>query len=46
MATCDYRVEFARAEINQNGWMFWPPVRVCYETVINEYPSRWSGAGE
>ena len=46
LATIDYREEFAREEINQNGWMIWPPIRYSYETVNNNYPNRKTEGGE
>ena len=36
LATTDYRDPFVQDEIQQNGWMLWPPIRYSYRTVNNE----------
>ena len=46
LATIDYREEFAREEINANGWMIWPPIRYSYDTVNNNYPNRKTENGD
>jgi microcin C transport system permease protein len=46
LATIDYREEFAREEINANGWMIWPPIRYSYDTVNNNYPNRKTESGD
>jgi microcin C transport system permease protein len=42
LAVTNYRDEFNAAEIADNGWMIWPPVRFSYQTVDNFLP--YSGA--
>ncbi len=39
LATTDYRDPFVQKEINDNGWMVWPPIRYSYGTVNNEIPT-------
>ncbi len=39
LATTDYRDPFVQKEINDNGWMIWPPIRYSYGTVNNEIPT-------
>ncbi len=39
LATTDYRDPFVQGEINDNGWMVWPPIRYSYGTVNNEIPT-------
>ncbi len=31
--TTDYRDEFVQEEINENGWMLWPPIPFSYDTL-------------
>lgn len=38
LATADYRDFFVADEINDNGWMLWPPVRYSYRTVDERVP--------
>ena len=38
LARTDFRDPFIQDEINNNGWMLWPPVRYSYNTVNNELP--------
>ena len=39
LATTDYRDPFVQDEIEENGWMVWPPIRYSYRTVNNELPT-------
>jgi microcin C transport system permease protein len=39
LATTDYRDPFVQKEIEDNGWMVWPPIRYSYGTVNNEIPT-------
>jgi microcin C transport system permease protein len=36
LATTDYRDPVNQKEIEDNGWMIWPPIRYSYRTVNNE----------
>ncbi|MDN2567331.1 ABC transporter permease [Aquibium sp. A9E412] len=38
LAVTDYRDPVIQQEIEDNGWMVWPPVRYSYRTVNNEIP--------
>ena len=37
-AEADYRDPFIRDEINDNGWMIWPPIRFSYRTINYDLP--------
>ena len=39
LAQTDYRDPFIADEINQNGWMLWPPVRFSYRTHNLDLPT-------
>ena len=39
LARTDFRDPFIQEEVNNNGWMIWPPIRYSYQTVNNELPS-------
>ena len=39
LATTDYRDPFVQKEIEDNGWMVWPPIRYSYGTVNNAIPT-------
>jgi microcin C transport system permease protein len=39
LAETDYRDEFIRKEIEDNGWMLWPPLRYSYGTVNKNPPT-------
>lgn len=39
LAVTDYRDPFIQEEIEENGWMIWPPIRYSYRTVNNEIPT-------
>jgi microcin C transport system permease protein len=39
LARTDFRDPFIQEEVNNNGWMVWPPIRYSYQTVNRELPS-------
>ena len=39
LAETDYRDEFIQKEIDDNGWMLWPPLRYSYNTVNKNPPT-------
>lgn len=39
LARTDYRDPFIRDEIEDNGWMLWPPIRYSYRSVNKNVPS-------
>src|SRR5690606_37625318 len=39
LAITDYRDPFIQEEIEEHGWMIWPPIRYSYRTVNNEIPT-------
>ena len=39
LAETDYRDSFIQTEIEQNGWMLWPPLRYSYDTVNKNPPT-------
>ncbi|MDZ7822641.1 MAG: ABC transporter permease [Ahrensia sp.] len=39
LARTDYTDPFIQEEINQNGWMVWPPIRYSYRTTNKEVPT-------
>ncbi len=39
LAQTDYRDPFIQEEIQNNGWMLWPPIRYSYSTVNLELPT-------
>ena len=38
LAVTDYKDPFVATEINNNGWMIWPPIRYSYQTINYDYP--------
>ena len=40
LAVTDYRDPVILDEIQNNGWMLWPPIRYSYETINKDYPRR------
>jgi len=38
LATTDYKDPFIIDEIEQNGWMIWPPIRYSYTSINKDYP--------
>ncbi len=45
LAITDYRDPVILDEIQQNGWMLWPPVRYSYGTINKDYPRIKSSEG-
>jgi microcin C transport system permease protein len=39
LARTDFRDPFIQEEVNEHGWMMWPPIRYDYRAVNNELPS-------
>ncbi|WP_237154380.1 ABC transporter permease [Oryzibacter oryziterrae] len=39
LAITNYRDPFNRDEIEQNGWMIWPPIRYSFDTVNSSAPT-------
>jgi microcin C transport system permease protein len=39
LAVTDYRDPFIQEEIEEHGWIVWPPIRYSYRTVNNEIPT-------
>ena len=39
LAETDYRDDFVRKEIDDNGWIVWPPLRYSYNTVNKNPPT-------
>jgi microcin C transport system permease protein len=44
LAVTDYKDPVIMDEIEQNGWMIWPPIRYSYSSINKDYP-RIQGAG-
>lgn len=40
LAVTDYKDPQNIEEINNNGWMLWPPIRYSYNTINKDYPRR------
>ncbi len=40
LAVTDYRDPVIIEEIENNGWMLWPPIRYRYDTINKDYPRR------
>lgn len=38
LAVTDYRDPVILDEINNNGWMIWPPIRYSYNSINRDYP--------
>jgi microcin C transport system permease protein len=38
LAITDYKDPVILDEINQNGWMLWPPIRYSYNSINKDYP--------
>ncbi len=38
LAITDYKDPVILDEINQNGWMLWPPIRYSYNSINRDYP--------
>jgi microcin C transport system permease protein len=39
LARTDFRDPFIQEEVNEHGWLLWPPIRYDYRAVNNELPS-------
>jgi microcin C transport system permease protein len=39
LAETDYRDDFIKKEVEDNGWMIWPPFRYSYDTVNKNPPT-------
>ena len=46
LAITDYKDPEIQQEIEDNGWMIWPPIRYSYSSVNNDYPLRKSKSGD
>lgn len=46
LAVTDYKDPEIKQEIEDNGWMIWPPIRYSYSSVNNDYPLRKSKSGD
>jgi microcin C transport system permease protein len=38
LAVTDYKDPFIIEEIQNNGWMLWPPIRYSYSSINRDYP--------
>ncbi|MGE0627108.1 MAG: ABC transporter permease [Hyphomicrobiaceae bacterium] len=38
LAITDYKHPDIQQEINENGWMLWPPIRYSYSTINKDHP--------
>ena len=45
LAVTDYRDPMIIEEIQNNGWMVWPPIRFRYDTINKDYPNRADANG-
>lgn len=45
LATTDYKDPTIAKEIEDNGWMLWPPIRYSYSSVNKTYPRIKSASG-
>ena len=45
LAVTDYRDPHNLNEIQENGWMLWPPIRYSYSTINKDYPRRKGEGG-
>ena len=46
LAITDYKDPEIQQEIEDNGWMIWPPIRYSYSSVNSDYPLRKSKSGD
>ena len=44
-AVTDYKDPLIQNEIEQNGWMIWPPIRYSYSSINKDYPRLKTPAG-
>ncbi len=45
LAITDYKDPVIKDEIEQNGWMLWPPIRYSYTSINKDYPRLKGGEG-
>jgi microcin C transport system permease protein len=45
LAVTDYKDPVNLEEINQHGWMLWPPIRYSYNSINKDYPRLKSTEG-
>lgn len=45
LAITDYKDPVISDEIEQNGWMIWPPIRYSYQSINKDYPLLKTGEG-
>jgi microcin C transport system permease protein len=45
LAVTDYRDPRNIAEITQNGWMLWPPIRYSFDTINKDHPHYQASDG-
>jgi microcin C transport system permease protein len=45
LAVTDYKDPFILEEINNNGWMIWPPIRYSYSSFNKDFPRVKTAAG-
>lgn len=45
LAITDYKTPDIKQEIEDNGWMLWPPIRYSYDTINKDYPGRIGDGG-
>ncbi len=46
LAITDYKDPVISDEIEQNGWMLWPPIRYHYSSINKDYPRLMSPSGQ
>ena len=46
LAVTDYKDSVIQDEIEQNGWILWPPVRYSYHSINKDYPRLKSATGQ
>jgi microcin C transport system permease protein len=46
LAVTDYKDPVIQEEIEQNGWILWPPVRYSYHSINKDYPRLKSESGQ
>lgn len=46
LAITDYKDPVITEEIEQNGWMLWPPIRYHYSSINKDYPRLMSPSGQ
>jgi microcin C transport system permease protein len=46
LAVTDYKDPVIQDEIEQNGWILWPPIRYSYHSINKDYPRLKSTSGQ